>query len=248
MRSSPTIPPLFSRIWPQRAKALFPSADETSVALLSISAGNELDELVSGFDRDPSGSRALSIAKSISIPKGFTPTRLRSSKQGRIPGHELSDRFDAKRKPKRPRQASLRRAVSTSYYALFHLSICEATRNWKRVGQPAALGRFFEHGKIYSASDKQRAACSRIITSTPPPAPGSDLDCITNLQVVSLAFYQAQQHRHSADYDISKQWTRTEAMAIIDQVDAAFQSWTLIRDHKFAHAYLLSLLGNPKGT
>ena len=127
MRSSPTIPPLFSRIWPQRAKALFPSADETSVALLSISAGNELDELVSGFDRDPSGSRALSIAKSISIPKGFTPTRLRSSKQGRIPGHELSDRFDAKRKPKRPRQASLRRAVSTSYYALFHLLICEAT-------------------------------------------------------------------------------------------------------------------------
>jgi hypothetical protein len=68
------------------------------------------------------------------------------------------------------------------------------------------------------------------------------------LQVVSLAFYQAQQHRHSADYDISKQWTRTEAMATIDQVDAAFQSWALIRDHKFAHAYLLSLLGNPKGT
>jgi hypothetical protein len=122
MRSSPTIPPLFSRIWPQRAKALFPSADESSVALLSISTGNELDEFhcrYCFFSPEP--------------PKAY---------------------HLAKREPKRPRGASLRRAVSTSYYALFHLSICEATRNWKRVGQPAALGRFFEHGKMYGASDK----------------------------------------------------------------------------------------------
>ena len=41
----------------------------------------------------------------------------------------------AKRGKKRPRQASLRRAVSTAYYALFHLLISEATLNWKRVDQ-----------------------------------------------------------------------------------------------------------------
>jgi uncharacterized protein (UPF0332 family) len=40
----------------------------------------------------------------------------------------------ANREKKRPRQASLRRAVSTAYYALFHLLIHEATRNWKKVG------------------------------------------------------------------------------------------------------------------
>jgi len=39
----------------------------------------------------------------------------------------------AKRERNRPRQASLRRAVSTAYYALFHLLISEAASNWKRV-------------------------------------------------------------------------------------------------------------------
>ena len=34
--------------------------------------------------------------------------------------------------PEDPHQASLRRAVSTAYYALFHLLISEATANWAR--------------------------------------------------------------------------------------------------------------------
>jgi hypothetical protein len=38
----------------------------------------------------------------------------------------------AHRERKRPRQASLMRAVSTAYYAFFRLLISEATLNWKR--------------------------------------------------------------------------------------------------------------------
>ncbi len=34
--------------------------------------------------------------------------------------------------PESSHQASLRRAVSTAYYALFHLLISEATANWGR--------------------------------------------------------------------------------------------------------------------
>lgn len=34
--------------------------------------------------------------------------------------------------PDHPHQPSLRRAVSTAYYALFHLLISEATANWQR--------------------------------------------------------------------------------------------------------------------
>ena len=49
----------------------------------------------------------------------------------------------ANREKKRPRQASLRRAVSTAYYALFHFLIFEATKNWKRVEQRNALARVF---------------------------------------------------------------------------------------------------------
>lgn len=35
-----------------------------------------------------------------------------------------------------PNQADLRRAVSTAYYALFHLLISETTLNWSLVRRP----------------------------------------------------------------------------------------------------------------
>lgn len=153
----------------------------------------------------------------------------------------------ARREPKRPKQASLRRAISTSYYALFHLLISEATKNWKNVDQRAALGRFFGHGSMVSASNAQRGKCKVYINSNPPPTDGPDLDCMYHLQTISLAFSQTQEQRHSADYDVSKAWTRIEATAILDQVDAAFKSWAAIHSHKFAQEYLLTLLGTPKG-
>jgi len=153
----------------------------------------------------------------------------------------------ARREPKRPRQASLRRAVSTSYYALFHFLISEATLNWRQSSQRAALGRYFQHGSMAKASDKQKADCNKFLSSNPPLAPGLDTDCMTGLRTVSFAFYQAYQQRQTADYDTAKQWTRTEALAIIDSVDAAFKAWPDIRNHKFAQNYLLSLLGDPRG-
>jgi uncharacterized protein (UPF0332 family) len=153
----------------------------------------------------------------------------------------------AKREPKRPRQASLRRAVSSGYYALFHLLISEATRHWKLAHQRPFLSRFYEHGKMLQASTKQRGQCKEFLGARLAPVAGPDLDCMTALQTVCIAFQQAQQGRYNADYDISKQWTRTEALAIIDQVDDAFNNWKLIRNHKFAQSYLLLLLGDAKG-
>jgi uncharacterized protein (UPF0332 family) len=153
----------------------------------------------------------------------------------------------ANRERKKPRQASLRRAVSTSYYALFHLLVWEATQNWKRVDQRAMLARFFEHGKMKDASEKQRGECGRFISARPAPSPGNDLDCMRHLEVVAAAFSQSQHDRHTADYDNSKQWTRTEAMATIGRVTFAFQSWRTVRKHRFAQAYLISLLGKPRG-
>jgi hypothetical protein len=114
--------------------------------------------------------------------------------------------------------------------ALFHLLISEATLNWKRVDQRPLLARFFEHGKMKAASDKQRVECNRFINSTPPPAPGPALDCIRHLHRVAHTFFQAQQQRHTADYDNATQWTRTGALTLISQVESAFHSWRAIRD------------------
>ncbi len=120
--------------------------------------------------------------------------------------------------------------------------------NWKRSGQRAALGRYFQHGSMAKASDKQKADCNKFLSSNPLPAPRLDTACMIGLRTVSFAFYQAYQQRQTADYGTAKQWTRTEALAIIDSLDAAFKAWPDIRNHKFAQNYLLlSLLGDPRG-
>jgi hypothetical protein len=59
------------------------------VALLSISAGNELDELVSGFDRDPSGSRALFDRQIDLDPERFYTDAIEILKAGSNPGARI---------------------------------------------------------------------------------------------------------------------------------------------------------------
>ena len=145
----------------------------------------------------------------------------------------------AKREKKRPRQASLRRAVSTAYYALFHLLIHEATRNWKRAAQRPLLARAFEHGKMKAACEKKRSELGALPRAA-PPAP--ELAVGQHLYAVLDTFIQAQQQRHTADYDNSKQWTRTEVLTQIAAVSAAFQSWKTIRNQDLAQDFLVYLL------
>ena len=150
----------------------------------------------------------------------------------------------ANRERRKPRQASLRRSVSTAYYALFHLLISDATLNWRRPEQRSLLARMFEHGKMKSACERQKAACSHFLTSDPPPGP--EVECARHLHRVAATFFDAQQQRHTADYDNSAQWTRTEVKNRIGKIEEAFVSWRAIRDEPAAQAFLISLLGNPK--
>ena len=58
------------------------------------------------------------------------------------------------KEPKKPKQASLRRAVSTANYALFHMLISEASANWNRATLRTALGRAFDHSIMKAASTR----------------------------------------------------------------------------------------------
>lgn len=147
----------------------------------------------------------------------------------------------ATKEPRRPRQASLRRAVSTAYYALFHLLIQEATRNWRRVLQRPILARVFEHGVMKAACDKKRSDLRAFLKTNPLP-PANQRAIAQHLHTVVNTFIEAQQQRHSADYDNSKQWTRTEVLTQIANVTTAFQSWHQIRDENLAQDYLVYLL------
>ena len=146
--------------------------------------------------------------------------------------------------PASPRQASLRRAVSTAYYALFHLLISEATLNWSRVDLRSALGRVFEHGNMKSASEKLVSDFNTELKKNPPPSP--ELTISKHLHTVADTFIQAQQKRNDADYDTSKEWTQTDVLTQIGAVAVAFNSWNAIREEPVAQVYLVSLLGRRR--
>jgi uncharacterized protein (UPF0332 family) len=146
----------------------------------------------------------------------------------------------ANREPKRPKQASLRRAVSTAYYALFHLLITETTRNWKRPAERFTLARMFEHTQMGKVCTTRRDELNAYFNAH--PAAGHQRDVSKHLHVITDTFVQMLQHRHTADYDSSKKWGRTDTLAKIGSVEVAFESWATIRTEHDAQNFLVTLL------
>jgi hypothetical protein len=138
---------------------------------------------------------------------------------------------------KNPTQASLRRAVSTAYYALFHLLIQEASANWSRVDTRDYLARAFDHRTMKDAST--RAENATYETSVSPRV-------VAKLRSVARAFRELQLQRHLADYSNATRWDRIKASAKVNQSKTAFNDWKSIRHEYVAQKYLVSLLSNYK--
>jgi uncharacterized protein (UPF0332 family) len=128
-----------------------------------------------------------------------------------------------------PKQASLRRAVSTAYYALFHLLVDEAASKWAIERQRSILARTFDHGKM-------KGICDEVLKSVKG---GGGLP--PELNTVAHNFIQLQQHRHTADYDNSKQWSRTDVLNVLTLATDAFGAWQAISSHDAAQDFLLQL-------
>lgn len=131
---------------------------------------------------------------------------------------------------KSPKQSSLRRAVSTAYYALFHLLIADFVANWRVTDQRARLGRMFEHrrmsGAVLKFLDKHH----------PTPAEAE-------LRKVVNAFAQLQEDRYKADYDVGWIWSRTDVTNTLAITDEAFKIWRSIRNEVVAQHHLMSMFG-----
>ena len=140
----------------------------------------------------------------------------------------------ANRERTRPRQASLRRAVSSAYYALFHLLIDEAVFKWKIADQRPQLARIFEHARMKAASD-------RVLNGRLFPFTGQDPAMVAHLKRIATTFIKLYEYRQIADYDTDTQWSRTEVRGLIDAAGEAFRSMKEIRGEEIANDYLLSL-------
>ncbi|MEP7362934.1 MAG: hypothetical protein ABI972_06730 [Acidobacteriota bacterium] len=150
-----------------------------------------------------------------------------------FPDDLLKDAYHlAERGGRNPKQSSLRRAVSTAYYALFHLLTGDFVANWGVKHQRARLGRMFEHRKMSQAAFKFNEPMSSV-----------ELD----LKKVILAFTQLQEDRNTADYDSERVWSRTDVNRTLDRAEGAFVAWRNIRKEKIAQDHLLTMFGARRG-
>jgi uncharacterized protein (UPF0332 family) len=116
----------------------------------------------------------------------------------------------AKASPQKPRQADLKRAVSTAYYALFHAMAKDAADMLVGVG-PRRPGkawtqtyRALQHGDAKNACTLAR-----------------NLGFPATIVACAEAFVTLQEDRHQADYDPNHRVRRAEAISAIDLAEGA---------------------------
>lgn len=156
-------------------------------------------------------------------------------------------RFLANREPRHPRQASLRRALSTAYYALFRSLVAEASAILAPP-QPANLraqvGRTFAHAdmKRVCAGFRQGNLAGLNATTagliTPPIR--------QELMLVAQTFVELQEARHEADYDTLASFSRTHVIPKIQEVERSFLGLAAIRGEPNSNVFYAALLLQEK--
>jgi hypothetical protein len=154
----------------------------------------------------------------------------------------------ARREPRRPKQASLRRSISASYYALFHFLIEEATRMAVGTAHNRSMlrqfaGRAFVHGKM-------KAVCDEFTKATPksdalrPFWHRLAVHGNADAQTVAENFIDLQESRHDADYNLSRHFTRQDASTAADKAKDAVEAWNRLKaaNEELALLFALSLM------
>lgn len=152
------------------------------------------------------------------------------------------------RERKRPKQASLHRAVSAAYYAVFHLLVADGSRLLSPAnprGLRMLVGRAFDHGQM-------RNVCKAFIEGNAGP-PGNrripqatqtllTLPLEQDLVRVLDAFVGLQEARHQADYDLGRNWNRLDALNQVQTAQDAFRSWAIVHAAPNAAVFAAALL------
>jgi hypothetical protein len=147
----------------------------------------------------------------------------------------------ALRERTRPRQASLRRALSTAYCALFHFLIRETVR---QIGP--SLGdensnrarRWFDHGAMYRVARLFSQEAVRIGNTKEILI----LNTGSRVQFIAKLIADLQELRNLADYDPGATFIRSDTLAMVDRVESAFRIWPSCKRSPEANTFLLSLL------
>lgn len=149
----------------------------------------------------------------------------------------------AGRERRRPKQASLRRAVSSAYYAMFHKLVDESTRRLMPRKPPnlrLQVARAFVHADM-------KVVCKGFATGRVASLKGATGRLIAEplepqLILMAATFIELQEARHKADYDLLAAFTRIDALNLIGNVRQAFAAWGKVRYAPNAFVFLGALL------
>ncbi len=148
----------------------------------------------------------------------------------------------ATQEPRRPLQASLRRGVSASYYALFRLLVDDAARRLvtgtDRDALRHCLARAFGHGAMRTVA--RQFAGNGLSPKLAPGLKGRPLQA--EIVRVAETFVDLQEARHQADYDTARSFTRQEVLDLVDRAERAFADWGNVRRSLQADTFLVGLL------
>lgn len=132
----------------------------------------------------------------------------------------------------KPKQAALRRAISTAYYSVFHFLIEQATKHIAGVSSSEAkLRAFIARGISHSA---MKTVCKSISSGNWPNVVEQRIGKSTigppslPLRDVAAAFVNLQQLRHSADYDPLRKFSRADAIIEVGRAKALMQLWETV--------------------
>jgi uncharacterized protein (UPF0332 family) len=153
----------------------------------------------------------------------------------------------AKLDAKKPKQANLRRAVSSAYYGVFHYLVQEAcsVQIGAQHGQAPyrhALGRAFAHSVMKSACTSFAGGTLKdsVIKGLPRDAAGNYL-IQKAIQDIASTFADLQEKRHLADYDRTERFKRSDVLTLIEEAKtsvAKFSELASSDDKKFFLACL----------
>lgn len=120
---------------------------------------------------------------------------------------------------KRPRQSDLKRAVSTAYYAMFH-ALCRNCADCL-IGTASADRSTPAWRQAYRAIDHGHAKgqCNNKKKLEKFP---KDIEDFANL------FYELQIERHTADYDPSSSFSKSDVLSLIEATEASIKAFNKV--------------------
>lgn len=150
------------------------------------------------------------------------------------------------RNPAAPLEAELRRAVSTAYYALFHLLIHEGTNRLVAAANlRSRVARTFDHKCM-------NTVCKEFAWLPPNPAGqhvhSSGVVIPNGVVVIASEFVTLQDARINADYNTAITWHHLQAEAQVASAELAFGEWPAVQADPGTDLFLAELWcrGIPK--